>query len=68
MPDDVGSSRSYDIETRILIAAVNVAVDNVVQKIVQLGFVDGTGSKYNPDIVRVGRGSVGAGVASLDVS
>ena len=55
------------LKPRILIAAPsNVAVDNVVQKIVQLGFVDGTGSKYNPDIVRVGRGSVGAGVASLD--
>jgi len=55
------------LKPRILIAAPsNVAVDNVVQKIVQLGFVDGTGSSYSPDIVRVGRGSVGAGVASLD--
>lgn len=43
---------------RILIAAPsNAAVDNVILKIMEEGFVDGNGNRYNPVICRVGIGS-----------
>jgi senataxin len=42
---------------RILVCAPsNAAVDNVIMKIMEDGFVDGNGCRYNPSIVRVGVG------------
>ncbi len=42
---------------RILVCAPsNAAVDNVLLKIMEDGFVDGNGCRYNPSIVRVGVG------------
>ena len=42
---------------RILVCAPsNAAVDNVILKIMEDGFVDGNGCRYNPSIVRIGRG------------
>lgn len=58
-------SRLREARPRVLVCAPsNVAVDNVVAKIVEGGFVGGDGSKYRPDVVRVGRAAAGA--ASLD--
>jgi hypothetical protein len=43
----------------ILVAAPsNIAVDNIVGKIMDEGFCDGEGRQYFPQIVRVGRGAV----------
>ena len=42
---------------RILVCAPsNAAVDNVIMKIMEDGFVDGNGCRYNPSIARVGVG------------
>ncbi len=42
---------------RILVCAPsNAAVDNIIMKIMEDGFVDGNGCRYNPSIVRVGVG------------
>ncbi|OEU07894.1 P-loop containing nucleoside triphosphate hydrolase protein [Fragilariopsis cylindrus CCMP1102] len=42
---------------RLLVCAPsNAAVDNVILKIMEDGFVDGSGKRYNPSIVRVGVG------------
>ena len=42
---------------RILVAAPsNGAVDNIIMKIMETGFIDGSGRKYNPSICRFGRG------------
>jgi senataxin len=42
---------------RILVCAPsNAAVDNIILKIMETGFVDGNGSRYNPSIIRVGSG------------
>jgi len=42
---------------RILVCAPsNAAVDNVILKIMEDGFVDGNGCRYNPLITRIGRG------------
>jgi senataxin len=42
---------------RLLVCAPsNAAVDNVILKIMQDGFVDGSGKRYNPSIIRVGVG------------
>lgn len=58
-------SRLREARPRILVCAPsNVAVDNVVAKIVVGGFAGGEGSPYRPDVVRVGRAAAGA--ASLD--
>lgn len=37
-------------------APSNAAVDNVILKIMEDGFVDGNGCRYNPSIARIGRG------------
>jgi len=51
---------------RLLVCAPsNNAIDNVIQKIMENGFMDGCGRRYNPSIVRVG---VGQGDAVKDVS
>jgi senataxin len=42
---------------RILVCAPsNAAVDNVILKIMEDGFIDGNGMRYNPSIVRIGSG------------
>lgn len=42
---------------RLLVCAPsNAAVDNVILKIMEDGFVDGSGKRYNPSIIRVGVG------------
>lgn len=42
---------------RLLVCAPsNNAIDNVIEKIMEGGFVDGAGKRYNPSIVRIGRG------------
>ena len=42
---------------RILVCAPsNAAVDNIILKIMESGFIDGGGMRYNPSIIRVGRG------------
>ncbi|KAL3807904.1 hypothetical protein ACHAXA_008408, partial [Cyclostephanos tholiformis] len=42
---------------RILVCAPsNAAVDNVIMKIMEDGFVDGSGRRYNPSMARIGRG------------
>ena len=53
---------------RILVTAPsNGAVDNVILKIFESGFVDGTGKNYKPPIARVGRGqSKAVQAVSLD--
>ena len=42
---------------RLLVCAPsNAAVDNIILKIMQSGFVDGSGMRYNPSMIRVGSG------------
>lgn len=42
---------------RLLVCAPsNAAVDNIILKIMQSGFVDGGGMRYNPSMIRVGSG------------
>ena len=40
----------------LVCAPCNNAIDNVIQKIMEGGFIDGAGQRYNPSIVRVGVG------------
>lgn len=40
----------------LVVAPSNVAVDNIVERIIEKGFVDGTGKVYKPSMVRVGSG------------
>ncbi|KAG7374539.1 DNA helicase [Nitzschia inconspicua] len=56
-------SRSAALETarvhkpRLLVCAPsNAAVDNVILKIMEDGFIDGSGQRYNPSMIRVGVG------------
>lgn len=43
---------------RMLVCAPsNAAVDNIILKIMEQGFVDGNGMRYNPSIIRVGERS-----------
>ncbi|ETV98167.1 hypothetical protein, variant 2 [Aphanomyces invadans] len=47
-----------DEKPHILVAAPsNIAVDNIVAKIMEEGFCDGEGRQYFPNIIRVGRGA-----------
>jgi len=41
----------------LVVAPSNTAVDNVILRIMESGFVDGNGGKYYPNILRVGAGS-----------
>lgn len=50
----VGSEKPHILVT----APSNIAVDNIVDKIITEGFCDGEGRRYYPSIVRVGRGQV----------
>lgn len=50
---------------RLLVCAPsNAAVDNIILKIMEDGFIDGQGNRYNPSMIRVGRG-MGASVRSV---
>ena len=45
------------LKPHILVTAPsNIAVDNVIQRIIDKGFMDGNGGRYNPNILRVGGG------------
>lgn len=45
---------------RLLVCAPsNAAVDNIILKIMEDGFIDGQGQRYNPSIIRVGVGQSG---------
>jgi senataxin len=51
---------------RLLVCAPsNAAVDNVILKIMEDGFIDGSSNRYNPSIIRVG---VGKSIAVKDVA
>jgi AAA domain len=41
----------------LVTAPSNAGVDNVLQRILANGFLDGGGGRYNPPVVRVGRGA-----------
>ncbi|KAG5189840.1 AAA domain-containing protein, partial [Tribonema minus] len=43
----------------LVVAPSNAAVDNVLQRVMEKGFMDGTGGRYNPPLARVGRGAGG---------
>jgi senataxin len=61
------SNKENNGKPRLLVAAPsNVAVDNIIIKIIQDGFVDGKGVRYNPRIVRVGNG-LGDSVKSVSL-
>jgi hypothetical protein len=46
---------------RLLVCAPsNAAVDNVILKIMEDGFIDGSGQRYNPSITRIGSGQSAA--------
>jgi senataxin len=60
-------SRSAALESarahkpRLLVCAPsNAAVDNVILKIMEDGFIDGSGQRYNPSMIRVGVGQSNA--------
>ena len=38
----------------LVTAPSNVAVDNILQRIMEVGFYDGKGSRYFPNILRIG--------------
>jgi hypothetical protein len=45
------------LKPHILVTAPsNVAVDNIIERIMDKGFIDGTGRPYNPNMLRIGRG------------
>lgn len=50
------SSASKKRPRLLVCAPSNAAVDNIILKIMEDGFVDGNGCRYNPSIVRIGRG------------
>jgi len=50
---------------RLLVCAPsNAAVDNIILKIMEDGFIDGQGNRYNPSMIRVGSG-MGDAVRSI---
>ena len=51
------AARLSKLKPHILVTAPsNIAVDNIIQRIIDRGFVDGNGGRYNPNILRVGGG------------
>jgi energy-coupling factor transporter ATP-binding protein EcfA2 len=40
----------------LTVAPSNIAVDNIIQRIMEDGFIDGKGGKYNPTLLRLGSG------------
>ncbi len=68
----IGHNRQSALEAarkakpRLLVCAPsNAAVDNVILKIMEDGFIDGSGHRYNPSMIRVG---VGQSAAVRDVA
>jgi senataxin len=49
----------------LVVAPSNTAVDNIILRIMEDGFVDGNGGQYFPNILRVGSGSKSAKVKSV---
>jgi AAA domain len=47
----------------LVTAPSNAGVDNVLQRILANGFLDGGGGRYNPPVIRVGRGAGSASKA-----
>jgi senataxin len=61
-------ARLTAIKPRILVVAPsNTAVDNIILRVMESGFVDGNGGKYFPNILRIGAGSKIAKVKSVSV-
>ena len=59
-------SRLTHSKPRILVVAPsNTAVDNIILRIMESGFVDGNGGKYYPNILRVGSGSKSQKIKSV---
>ena len=51
----VALAQAQQQKPRLLVCAPsNNAIDNVIQKIMEGGFIDGSGGRYNPSIVRIG--------------
>jgi senataxin len=50
----------------LVVAPSNVAVDNIIQRIMEKEFYDGNGSKYKPDMLRIGAGKT-ASVQSVSL-
>ena len=56
-------SRLAKNKPHILVAAPsNIAVDNILQRIMEKGFSDNLGNKYSPDILRLGKMTVDRGM------
>lgn len=49
----------------LVVAPSNTAVDNIILRIMENGFVDGNGGKYFPNILRVGVGSKNLKIKSV---
>lgn len=50
-------SKVNERKPRVLVVAPsNIAVDNIIERIINQGFKDGSGCTYHPNIVRVGTG------------
>ena len=63
---DSALSSARKAKPRLLVCAPsNAAIDNIILKIMEDGFIDGQGRRYNPSMIRVG---VGQGNAVRDVS
>lgn len=59
-------ARLTQLKPRILVVAPsNTAVDNIILRIMEKGFVDGNGGKYFPTILRVGVGSKNPKIKSV---
>jgi energy-coupling factor transporter ATP-binding protein EcfA2 len=61
-------ARLTAIKPRILVVAPsNTAVDNIILRVMESGFVDGNGGKYFPNILRVGAGTKSEKVKSVSL-
>jgi senataxin len=52
----------------LLVAPSNIAVDNIVARIVERGFIDGSGNIYKPSIVRIGVGKSSSAASSASMT
>lgn len=65
-PRESALSGARSAKPRLLVCAPsNAAIDNIILKIMEDGFIDGQGRRYNPSMIRVG---VGQSNAVRDVS
>ena len=53
-------SNSITFVRLLVCAPSNAAVDNIILKIMEDGFIDGSGQRYNPSMIRVGVGQSAA--------